>query len=111
MRQAGRACGVIAPRPTREGIVSARGPYWGKLSGGAVPLAALFSCLCFLFSVVFGLLSCLPPNADAHELTESLALRSHYEQAHHDSELLDFLLDHYAGQSHRHDGESNSQDH
>ncbi len=67
--------------------------------------------LYLLFSLYFGLLSCLPPNADVHELTESLALRDHHEQAHHDSELLDFLLDHYAGQSHRHDGESDGQDH
>ena len=59
--------------------------------------------LCSLFALYFGLLSCLPPNADAHELAESLTLRNHHAQAHHDSSLLDFLLDHYAGQSHRHD--------
>jgi hypothetical protein len=60
--------------------------------------------LCSLFALYFGLLSCLPPNADAHELAESLTFRNHHEQAHHDSTLLDFLLDHYAGQSaHRHD--------
>lgn len=57
-----------------------------------------------LFVLYFGLLSCLQPNTDAHELGESLTLRNHHEQAHHDSSLLDFLLDHYAGQSeHRHD--------
>ncbi|GAA3975655.1 hypothetical protein [Hymenobacter antarcticus] len=67
--------------------------------------------LYLLFSVYFGLLSCLPPNADAHELTESLALRNHHEQAHHDSTLLDFLLDHYAGQSHSHDDHGNDQKH
>ena len=59
--------------------------------------------LCSLFALYFGLLSCLPPNADAHELAESLVLQNHHEQAHHDSSLLDFLLDHYAGHSHSHD--------
>ena len=59
--------------------------------------------LTFLLSAYFLLLGCLPPNTDAHEIRESLALRNHHEQAHHDSSLLDFLLDHYAGQNHRHD--------
>lgn len=64
-----------------------------------------------LFALYFGLLSCLPPNADAHELAESLSLRNHPAQAHHDSSLPDFLLDHYAGQSHRHDGDGGGRDH
>ncbi|MBC8083309.1 MAG: hypothetical protein H7Z21_08860 [Hymenobacter sp.] len=57
-----------------------------------------------LFSVYLGLLSCLPPNTDVHELAESLALRDHHAQAHHDTSLLAFLLDHYAGQGHPHHG-------
>ncbi|WP_345072240.1 hypothetical protein [Hymenobacter fastidiosus] len=65
--------------------------------------------LYLLFSVYFGLLSCLPPNADAHELTESLALRDHHGQDHRDSSWLTFLLDHYVGQNHSHDG--NDQEH
>ncbi|WP_310393444.1 hypothetical protein [Hymenobacter sp.] len=62
--------------------------------------------LTLLLSGYFLLLGCLPPNTDAHEIGESLALRHHHEQAHHDSSLLDFLLDHYAGQHHRHDGDT-----
>lgn len=60
--------------------------------------------LTFLLSGYFLLLGCLTPNTDAHELLESRALRNHHAQAHRDSSLLDFLLDHYPGQNHRHDG-------
>ena len=60
--------------------------------------------LSLLLSVYLGLLACLPPNTDAHELAESLALRHHHAQAYHDASLLTFLLDHYAGQNHSHDG-------
>ena len=68
-------------------------------------LSYLLLCVCF------GLLSCLPTYANAHELTETLALRAHHAQDHRDSSLLNFVLDHCVGQHHRHDTDGSDQKH